>query len=78
MASACLQAVPVNVVSPFPVNTPNMLCSHSGGKGTKEVGGDVKQDQSWGLPPLLVFLRDFTLGKFPSWLIYGQDQGSTG
>lgn len=29
----CLQAVPVNVVSPFPVNTPNMLCS--GGEGTK-------------------------------------------
>lgn len=53
----CLQAAPVNVVSPFSINTPNMLCSHSGGEGTKRWGGDVKQDQSWRLPLLVFLLR---------------------
>ena len=37
MASVlCLQAVPA---SPFPVNPPHTLCSHSGGEGKKGWGG---------------------------------------
>lgn len=55
MASVlCLQAVAANLASP--VNPPHTCFAATAEGKEKRGGGDVKQDQSWHLSPLLEFL----------------------